>query len=99
IPHGITSCLTLAEVMRREADRNPDRLTSIAAAEGKNIKGPAEEVALSAADGVAELVDELGLSKRLRDYGIKRDDFPFIAREAGSPEQTTEIVQILEKIW
>jgi maleylacetate reductase len=99
IPHGITSCLTLAEVMRTEVKRNPERLTFIAAAEGKTIRGPAEEVALSAADGVTELVDELGLSKRLRDYGIKRDDFPFIAREAGSPEQTTEIVQILEKIW
>jgi maleylacetate reductase len=99
IPHGITSCLTLAEVMRREAERSPVRVASIAAAEGKTVKGPVEEVALSAADGVAELVDCLGLSKRLRDYGIKRDDFPSIAREAGSAEQTTEIVQILEKIW
>jgi maleylacetate reductase len=99
IPHGITSCLTLAEVMRREAERNPERLKSIAAAEGKTTQGPLEEVALSAADGVTELVDELGLSKRLSDYGIKRDDFPSIAREAGSPEQMKEIVQVLEKIW
>jgi len=99
IPHGITSCLTLAEVMRREAETNPERLTSIAVAEGKAIKGPVEEIAFSAADGVSELVNELGLSKRLRDYGIKRDDFPSIAREAGGPEQTKEIVQILEKIW
>jgi maleylacetate reductase len=99
IPHGITSCLTLAEVMRTEAKRSPLRLTSVAAAEGKTIEGPVGEVALSAADGVAELVHDLGLTKRLRDYGIKRDDFPSIAREAGSPEQTREIVQILEKIW
>jgi alcohol dehydrogenase class IV len=99
IPHGITSCLTLAEVMRTEANRNPQRLISIAAAEGKTINGPAEEVAKSAADGVDELVHELGLSKRLRDYGIKKDDFPSIAKEAGSPEQVAGIVKILEKIW
>jgi alcohol dehydrogenase class IV len=99
IPHGITSCLTLAEVMRMEARRSPQRLIPIAAAEGKTIKGPPTEVAMAAADGVAELVHELGLSKRLRDYGIKKDDFQSIAREAGGPEQVAEIKNILEKIW
>jgi maleylacetate reductase len=99
IPHGITSCLTLPEVMRMEARKNPQRLILIAAAEGKPIEGPSERVALSAADGVGELVHELGLSKRLRDYGIKRDDFPSIAEEAGGPRQAPEVVNILEKIW
>jgi maleylacetate reductase len=99
IPHGITSCLTLPEVMRMEARRNPQRLVPIAAAEGKTINGPPSEVAMSAANGVSELVQELGLSKRLRDYGIRRDDFPSIAREAGGPEQVAEIIKILESIW
>jgi alcohol dehydrogenase class IV len=99
IPHGITSCLTLAEVMRMEAKRNPQRLIPIAGAEGKTANGPPSEVAMSAVNGVAELVRDLGLSKRLRDYGIKRDDFPSIAREAGGPEQVAEIMKILETIW
>ncbi len=99
IPHGITSCLTLAEVMRMEARKNPERLVPVAGAEGKTTEGTLEEVAMSAANGVAELVRELGLEKRLRDYGIEKVDFPNIAREAGSPEQSAEIMRILERIW
>ena len=99
IPHGITSCLTLAEVMRLEAKRNPERLVLIARAEGKKIQGVPEEVAMSAADGIARLVHELGLEKRLRDYGIEKRDFPKIAREAGTSEQADEITGILERIW
>jgi maleylacetate reductase len=99
IPHGITSCLTLAEVMKAEAERNPERLVPIASAEGRPVVGPSKQVARSAAGGVAELVSDLGLSKRLRDYGIKRTDFPAIAREAGRPEQNAEIIKILENIW
>jgi len=41
IPHGITSCLTLAEVMRHQARKYPDRLALIAKAEGKTRKGSA----------------------------------------------------------
>jgi maleylacetate reductase len=99
IPHGMTSCLTLAEVMRIEAKRNPRRLMEIAAAEGKATNGRPEDVAMSAADGVAELVQDLGLSKRLRDYGIEKTDFPAIAQQAGNPEQFSEILNILDKIW
>ena len=100
IPHGITSCLTLAEVMRREAERDPRRLVAIAEAEGKNVEGvPASEAAMSAAEGVAGLVEELGLTKRLRDYKIQRADLPNIAREVGSAAQYSEILSILERIW
>lgn len=99
IPHGITSCLTLPEVMRMEAKRNPGRLTLIARAEGKNIGGvPAEKAAQEAADGVADLVRGLGLSKRLRDYGITKDDLPKIARDAAGHE-SSDALQILERIW
>jgi len=99
IPHGITSCLTLAEVMRMEAKRNPDRLALIAKAEGKSTEGiPVEKAAVEAADGVSELVRGLGLSKRLRDYGIKRDDLPRIARDAGGHE-SADALRVLERIW
>ena len=99
IPHGITSCLTLAEVMRMEAKRKPDRLALIARAEGKSTEGIQEEkAAIEAADGVSELVQRLGLSKRLRDYGIKKDDLPRIAREAGGHE-SSDALHILERIW
>ena len=96
IPHGITSCLTLTEAMRIEASRNPERLSLIAKAEGKSIEGiPVEKAAVQAADGVAELVRGLGLSKRLRDYGIKKDDLPRIAQEAAGPE-SADALNVLE---
>jgi maleylacetate reductase len=99
IPHGITSCLTLAEVMRLEASRNPERLALIARAEGKSIEGiPVEKAAVEAAEGVSELVRGLGLEKRLRDYGIRRDDLPRIAQEAGGHE-SADALRVLEKIW
>jgi len=99
IPHGITSCLTLSEVMRMEAKRNPERLTLIARAEGKNTEGvPVDKAALEAADGVADLVRGLGLSKRLRDYGIRKDDLSKIARDVGGHESANAL-QILERIW
>src|SRR6266567_6413305 len=81
IPHGITSCLTLAEVMKHQARKHPDRLALIAEAEGQNPKGLSEgKQALYAAERVEDLVKELGLFKRLGDYGIKREDLPSIAR-------------------
>lgn len=100
IPHGITSCLTLAEVMRVEARRNPERLLIIARAEGKSVDGVSTgRAAMSAADGVSELVQSLGLSKRLRDYGIKREDLSVIARQVAGTDQRTDTLQILEKIF
>ncbi len=100
IPHGITSCLTLAEVMRMEARRNTERLALIAKAEGRPLEDvPADKAALSAADGVSELVGELGLSKRLRDYGIKKENLSMIAQEVGGASQRVEVLQILESIF
>ncbi|HEV2118528.1 MAG TPA: iron-containing alcohol dehydrogenase [Candidatus Bathyarchaeia archaeon] len=99
IPHGITSCLTLAEVMRHQARKHPDRLALIAKAEGGLPIGLNEnKQALCAADRVEELVKDLGLSKRLRDYGIKRQDLPQIARDASGPEEFSTALEVLESI-
>lgn len=99
IPHGITSCLTLAEVMRMEVMRDPQRLVLIARAEGKPVDGMStERAAMSAADGVSQLVHDLGLSKKLRDYGIRNEDLPAIAREVSGAAQRADVLQILEKI-
>jgi alcohol dehydrogenase len=99
IPHGITSCLILPEVMREEAKRNPDRLAIIARAEGQKVDAmTVEEAALSAAEGVRSLVLELGLFKKLSEYGITRSDLPRIAREAAPEGQNNVVVKILERI-
>ena len=99
IPHGITSCLTLAEVMKLEASRNPERLIQIAKAEGRKLEGLGEkEATLDASLGVGELVRALGLSKHLRDYGITRDDLPGIAKEAASSGNYGPALRVLEAI-
>ena len=99
VPHGITSCLTLAEVMKAEASRNPERLVIIAEAEGRKLEGLGpKEAALEASAGVRELVRALGLSKRLRDYGITRDDLPSIARDAADHENHARALQVLQTI-
>ena len=100
IPHGITSCLTLAQVMRHQAQKYPDRLALIAQAAGQDPKGLSQtKLALSAADRVEELINDLGLSKRLSEYGIKREDLPSIARDASAPEEYPIALKVLEAIF
>ena len=100
IPHGITSCLSLAQVMRHEAQRHPDRLAMIAQAEGQDSKGMSQnKLALSAAERVEDLVKDLGLSKRLSDYGIKKEDLPSIAKDASTPGEYSTALQVLEAIF
>ena len=99
IPHGMTSCLTLAEVMRYQARKHPDRLALIARAEGQDSKGLSEsKQAMSAAERVEELVKDLGLSKKLGDYGIKREDLPSIARDASGPEEYSMALDVLKAV-
>ena len=52
-----------------------------------------------AADRVEELVKGLGLSKKLSDYGIRREDLPSIARDASGPEEYSMALQVLEAIF
>jgi len=99
IPHGITSCLTLAEVMRHQSQKYPDRLALIAKAEGQDLKGLSKDrQAQYAAERVEELVKDLGISKRLSDYGIRREDLPSIAKDASGPEEYPMALDILETI-
>jgi alcohol dehydrogenase class IV len=100
IPHGITSCLTLAEVMKHQAGKYPDRMALIAQAEGQDPKGLSKDKqAEFAAHRVEELVKELGLSKRLSDYAIKREDLPSIARDASGPEEYSMALDVLDAIF
>lgn len=99
IPHGITSCLTLPEVMRSELHGNEEMLAAIAKAEGRNLEGvPSQDAALEATNGVAELIGKLGLSKRLSDYGIRAGDLPRIAKDAAEPQDYARALRVLQQI-
>src|SRR5256885_11675029 len=99
IPHGITSCLTLAEVMRHQSQKYPDRLALIEKAEGQDLQGLRKDrKAQYSYERVEELVKDLGISKRLSDYGIRREDLPSIAKDASGPEEYPMALDILETI-
>ncbi len=85
VPHGITSCITLApslEVVREEI--SGDRWKSLAGALGGD---PAERV--------AGLVEDLGLPSRLREVDVPEGDLDEIAGEFGEREsQAREILRL-----
>ncbi len=74
VPHGYTSCIMLAHVLRYNAEVNAKRQGWISAALGQPER--------PAGDVIAELVAALGLPGRLRDVGVQPDQLDRIA--AGS---------------
>jgi len=100
IPHGITSCITLAEVMRMTAKRTPERLIPIARAEGIQVdKMSVDQASLMAADNVTELLKKLDLTKKLSNYNIPKGDLPKIAEEVASQQDDGEVLQLLERMY
>ena len=100
IPHGITSCITLAEVMRMTASKTPERLIPVALAEGVQVdKMTVEQASLTAADRVTELLSELSLTRKLSSYNIPREDLPKIAEEVASRQDAGEVLRLLERMY
>ena len=70
VPHGVTSCITLAPSLEVAREKIPaERWRSLAGALGGEPAGQ-----------VASLVKGLGLPHRLRDVGVPEDEFENIAR-------------------
>lgn len=73
VPHGVTSCITLAPSLQVMRNKIPEaRWSALSDALGGE---PARRV--------AELVDELGLPDRLRDVGVPGEDLESVALEYG----------------
>src|ERR687897_1012648 len=76
VPHGITSCITLAPSLQVVKERvQDDRWTMLSQALGGE---PPERV--------SSLVDKLGLPGRLREVGVPEEDLEDIAGEYGDGE-------------
>ena len=101
VPHGITSCIVLPEVMRFLRDCPPRGVTLAAQVLGVDAeRGP---------ERLAAFIRELGLPRRLRDTPAKREEIPLVAsavaREVasigppGASLTEAELVQILETVW
>lgn len=73
VPHGVTSALTLPEVVAFEADRQPERVQLVADALG------VEDVR----EGVLDLIDRVGIERKpLAEYGVEPTDVPWIVEYA-----------------
>lgn len=98
VPHGYTSCVMLAHVLRYNRPVNAERQRLVAEAMGR----PNDD----AADVIADLVAELGLPGRLSEVGVGPDQYATIAAHAlhdswlhANPrkiDSAEQVLQILE---
>lgn len=87
VPHGVTSCVTLAPSLESAKRTTPgDRWAALSAALGGEP-----------ADRVAALVGEIGLPGRLRDVGVPEGDLGEIA--AGFGDREKEALDILRRAF
>ena len=105
IPHGVTSCIMLPHVMRFlepvTGDQQRAMAAALARAQGSETPGPA-------ADHVEVLLTELGVPRRVSDYGIPREKMEGVATASladlvvrESPRKVDEAViyELLEQVW
>lgn len=106
VPHGETSCVMSAATLKWSRSHTAERQQLIATAfEAAGEPGPVADVA----QALTARVVSLGLPYRLRDVGVRREDFPVIAqktlheavlRNSRKPVTTAATVEeILEIAW
>lgn len=104
LPHGVTSCIILPQVMRYLTPAVGPRLALVAEALGVATQGLSlDEAAEAAARAVEQLVADLGLPSRLSQVGVMPEAFDDIAAGvmedlvvAGSPVPITTPGQVVE---
>ena len=107
LPHGLATAFILPWVMEFNCIANPDKFMNIAAAFGEDIEDmPVHEAALLSVKAVKDLLHDLNISCKLRDYGADAVHFEGIAKAAlsagqlisNNPRQVTEqdVVKILK---
>ncbi|MBB3664433.1 alcohol dehydrogenase [Prauserella sediminis] len=105
IPHGVTSCIMLPHVMRFlepvTAEHQARMARALAAVQG-------DEEDLSAAARLERILDDLGVPRRVSDFGVGRDKMQGVAHAAlgdmvvrESPRTVDEaaIYSLLEAVW
>ncbi|KAA1476790.1 iron-containing alcohol dehydrogenase [Dentipellis sp. KUC8613] len=105
IPHGITSCLTLAPVVRLKARIGSQEDKEWLAGALYHLREPStgslDGDVLRLADLIQGLVDGLGLKSTLTEYNVPREDVPKIAERAlgGKTEIHGDVVKVLEGLY
>ncbi|HEU0026118.1 MAG TPA: iron-containing alcohol dehydrogenase family protein [Ktedonobacterales bacterium] len=108
--HGDANSVMLSHVMRFNLDATAPQLAQAAEAMGIPVSGhSAEEAAASAAQMVADWVEQMRLPRRLREIGVQEEMLPELARMAfasrtvhNNPKPLTDVAQIealLREAW
>ncbi|VDB95141.1 unnamed protein product [Peniophora sp. CBMAI 1063] len=106
IPHGITSCLTLAPVVRLKArhasQEDKEWLAGALFYLRQTPTGSIDGDVARLADLIEKLVIDLGLESTLTEYNVPRDHAPQIAEKAmgGQSDKTyPDVVKLLEGLY
>lgn len=92
VPHGMTSCITLPQVVMMYAHENPYLICSISRDLGFT-ENTVEECAEGFARYVENFIESLGLAKRLTDYGITETDMEYmIGKLEGDPAKLRKLL-------
>jgi len=105
IPHGVTSCIMLPHVVRFLEPVTREEQRAMAASMAR-VQGDSED--LSAADRLERILDELGVPRRVSEFGVGRDKMAGVAsatlgdivvRESPRPVDEAIVYELLEKVW
>jgi len=110
VPHGVTSCILLPQVMDFNRPAVGPRQRLIAEAMGIDVSGLDDEAAGAAATArLREIVAELGVETRLREWNVSEEDLAAIAKvsvedfmSVTNPrkvESEDEILEILQSVY
>ena len=108
VPHGVTSCIMLPRVMEYNRSVTAHQQRRIAEVMSIDTGGMSDDEASAAAvSALEDLIDRLGVPRRLRDWGVSREDFAPIAQDAMEDmvvafnprpiANQEELVELLEK--
>ena len=107
LPHGLLTAFILPWVMEFNLIADPQKFIAIARAFGENTRKLSEiDAARLSVKAVKSLLDDIGISYRLSDYGVPREEFGSLAKAtvgavrliSNNPRSVTEqdVVRILE---
>jgi alcohol dehydrogenase class IV len=97
IPHGITSCITLGAVVKMKAQSDDNACHEIARMVpfiGLQSTSDTKKDAEAVSDAIVKLVQELGLTTKLRDKGVGEDQVPVIVKRASGKESGPEFEKL-----
>ena len=81
LPHGLLTAFILPWVMEYNLLANPEKFIQIARAFGENVDGLPEILgARLSVRAIKSLLDDLGISYQLSNYGVPREEIPALAK-------------------